>query len=58
MVQDCRLTMAVDEKDNFTALQKGGGVGPMSIEDIDHSMGIALDRTKDLRKVLQDALKD
>ena len=58
MVQDCRLTMAVDEKDNFTALQKGGGVGPMSIEDIDHSMGIALDRTKDLRKVLQDALKE
>jgi exosome complex component RRP42 len=58
MVQDCRLTMAVDEKDNFTALQKGGGVGPLSIEQIDHSMGIALDRVKDLRAILNESLKD
>lgn len=57
MVQDCRLTMAVDEKDNFTALQKGGGVGPLSIEDIDHAMGIALERTKDLRTLLKRTIK-
>ncbi len=58
MVQDCRLTMAVDEDDNFTALQKGGGVGPMSLDQIDAAMDMALERSKDIRKLLLDAVHE
>ncbi|MGY5876062.1 MAG: exosome complex protein Rrp42 [Candidatus Thorarchaeota archaeon] len=57
MVQDARLTLAVDEKNNFTALQKGGGIGPMSIEQIDTAMGMALERSKDLRGLIDEAIK-
>ena len=56
-VQDCRLTMAVDRKDNFTALQKGGGIGPMSLDLIDQAMSMALDRAGDIRKIINDAVK-
>jgi exosome complex component RRP42 len=56
-VQDCRLTMAVDKDDNFTAMQKGGGPGPMSLEMIDQSMGMALDRAKEIRKLITDTMK-
>ena len=56
-VQDCRLTMAVDEKENFTALQKGGGYGPMSLELVDQAMGIALDSAKTIRELLVEATK-
>ncbi|MCJ7817936.1 MAG: hypothetical protein MUP60_03715, partial [Candidatus Thorarchaeota archaeon] len=56
-VQDCRLTMAVDEKENFTALQKGGGSGPISLELVDQAMGIALDNTKAIRDKIHAAVK-
>ena len=56
-VQDCRLTMAVDQKENFTALQKGGGYGPMSLELVDQAMGIALDSAKTIRELLVEATK-
>ncbi len=55
MVQDCRLTMAIDIHDNFTAMQKGGGSGPISLEEIERSMDMALERSKDLRKILYEA---
>ncbi len=57
MVQECRLTMAVDDSDRFTALQKGGGMGPISLDQIDTAMGMALDRSKDLRAMLMEAVK-
>jgi exosome complex component RRP42 len=56
-VQDCRLTMAIDKKDNFTAIQKGGGSGPISIELIDQAMEMALDASKDIHKIIEDAVK-
>jgi len=56
-VHDCRLTMAVDEKENFTALQKGGGYGPMSLELVDQAMGMALDNAKTIRELLVEATK-
>ncbi|NWF95693.1 MAG: exosome complex protein Rrp42 [Candidatus Thorarchaeota archaeon] len=57
MVQDCRITMAVDEKDNFTAMQKGGGVGPISVQLIERAMDMALDKTKAIRTLIRDAMK-
>ncbi|MFX1368135.1 MAG: RNA-binding protein, partial [Promethearchaeota archaeon] len=57
MVQDCRLTMAVDREDRFTALQKGGGAGPISIEMIDQAMGMALERTKEIRELIHESAK-
>ncbi|TFH11495.1 MAG: exosome complex protein Rrp42 [Candidatus Thorarchaeota archaeon] len=56
-VQDCRLTMAVDEKDNFTALQKGGGAGPISLDLVDQAFGMALDNTKIIRDKIHAAVK-
>lgn len=56
-VQDCRVTMAVDKDDRFTAMQKGGGIGPMSIEEIDEAMGMALSRAKDIRDAISEAIK-
>jgi len=56
-VQDCRLTMAVDKNNNFTALQKGGGSGPMSLELIDQAMDIAQEVNKDIHKLIDDAVK-
>jgi exosome complex RNA-binding protein Rrp42 (RNase PH superfamily) len=57
-VQDCRLTMAVDQKENFTALQKGGGFGPMSLDLVDQAMGMALDSAKDIKAIIDEAVKD
>lgn len=57
-VQDCRLTMAVDQKDNFTALQKGGGAGPMSLDLVDQAMGMALDNVRAIDELIQAAAKD
>ena len=57
-VQECRLTMAVDQNENFTALQKGGGSGPMSLDLVDQAMGIALDRSKDIKAIIEAAVKD
>ncbi|MFW9805591.1 MAG: exosome complex protein Rrp42 [Candidatus Thorarchaeota archaeon] len=56
--QDCRLTMAVDKNDNFTALQKGGGSGPISLELIDQAMEMALESHKDIQKLIEDAAKN
>jgi len=56
-VQDCRLTMAVDQKDKFTALQKGGGSGPMSLDLVDQAMGMALDNAKAIKDLINEAAK-
>ncbi|MBN2229474.1 MAG: exosome complex protein Rrp42 [Candidatus Thorarchaeota archaeon] len=56
-VQDCRLTMAVDQNNNFTALQKGGAAGPMSVDLIDQAMGLALDKSKEIRDIINEAVK-
>lgn len=56
-VQDCRLTMAVDRDDKFTAMQKGGGSGPMSLELVDEAMKMALEATKDIRKTIEETVK-
>jgi exosome complex component RRP42 len=56
-VQDCRLTMAIDEKNNFTALQKGGGTGPMSLGLIGDAMDMALDAGKIMREKIDAAVK-
>ncbi len=53
MVQDCRLTMAVDEKGNFTAMQKGGGIGPVSVKMISDAMDLALEKSKYLHEMLR-----
>jgi exosome complex component RRP42 len=57
-VQDCRLTMAVDRDDNFTAMQKGGGIGPMSLELIDRAMEMALAQAKPIRDAINEAVKN
>ncbi|MHA2352508.1 MAG: exosome complex protein Rrp42 [Candidatus Thorarchaeota archaeon] len=56
-VQDCRLTMAVDKNNNFTAMQKGGGSGPMSLELVDQAMEMALESSKEIHKTIEDAAK-
>jgi exosome complex component RRP42 len=56
-VQDCRLTMAIDEKDNFTALQKGGGTGAMSLSLIEDAMNMALDAGKIIREKIDASVK-
>ncbi|MFX1481997.1 MAG: exosome complex protein Rrp42 [Promethearchaeota archaeon] len=56
-VQDCRLTMAVDREDNFTAMQKGGGAGPMSLELIERAMELALESAPHIRGIIDDAVK-
>ena len=56
-VQDCRLTMAVDRDNNFTAMQKGGGSGPMSIELVDKAMDLALESAPSIRKAIEEATK-
>lgn len=56
-VQDCRLTMAVDKDNKFTAIQKGGGAGPMSLELVEKAMDMALETTTDIKKVIVEATK-
>ncbi|MFW9786299.1 MAG: exosome complex protein Rrp42 [Candidatus Thorarchaeota archaeon] len=56
-VQDCRLTMAIDKEKNFTAMQKGGGSGPISLELIDQAMEMALVASEDIHKVINEAVK-
>lgn len=58
MVQDSRLTIAVDEGLNMAAMQKGGGYGPMSTDEIDQAMGLAIDRSQEMMKLIKDAAKD
>ncbi len=56
-VQDCRLTMAVDKDNKFTAIQKGGGAGPMSLELVEKAMDMALETTADIKKAIVEATK-
>ncbi|MHA2359609.1 MAG: exosome complex protein Rrp42, partial [Candidatus Thorarchaeota archaeon] len=56
-VQDCRLTMAVDRDNKFTAMQKGGGSGPMSIELVGNAMDMALESAEGIRKAIEEATK-
>ena len=56
-VQDCRITMAIDEKGNLTAMQKGGGAGPITLEQIDSAITMALDRAKDNLALIKESIK-
>ena len=56
-VQDCRLTMAVDKSNNFTAMQKGGGSGPISVELIDRAMDMALNASKGIHGLIDEVVK-
>lgn len=58
MVQNSRLTIAVDEGLNMAAMQKGGGYGPMSTDEIDQAMGMAIDSSQVMMKLIKDAQKD
>ncbi len=57
MVQDCRLTMAVDKDDKLRAMQKGGGSGPLTLDEIETSMTMAVDRAQDLHKLIKETIK-
>jgi exosome complex component RRP42 len=57
MVQDCRLTLAIDDQDNFTAIQKGGGIGPMSLSMIEQAMDLALDKSRSIRELIKKSVK-
>ncbi len=57
-VQDCRLTMAIDRNDRLTAMQKGGGAGPMTLEEIDQAMGMAFDAGKSIRELVESTAKE
>lgn len=50
-VADARLTVGVTEDGGLCALQKGGEM-PLTIDDIDSMIGIAIDKAAELRKVL------
>ncbi len=57
MVQDCRLTMAVDKDDKLRAMQKGGGSGPLTLDEIETSLTMAIDRAQDLQKLIKETIK-
>ena len=57
-VQNARLTMAVDKDDNLTAMQKGGGDGPIKLEMIDHAIGIALEHAKEFQAKVREVVKE
>ncbi|GAG10218.1 unnamed protein product, partial [marine sediment metagenome] len=48
---DARLTVAVTVDGQLCAMQKGGGV-PLSVEEIDKMIGIALQNAQEIRKAL------
>ncbi|MFH1182615.1 MAG: exosome complex protein Rrp42 [Candidatus Woesearchaeota archaeon] len=50
-VADARLTVGVTEDGGLCALQKGGDM-PLSIDEVDTMIGIAIDKSAELRKVL------
>jgi exosome complex component RRP42 len=50
-VADARLTVGVTENGGLCALQKGGDM-PLTIDDVDTMIGIAIDKSAELRKVL------
>lgn len=49
---DARLTVTVTKDGTMAALQKGEGA-PLTVEDIDKMVGIALDKAPELRKKLE-----
>lgn len=49
-VYDARLTVATLEDGTICAMQKGGD-SPVTFEDIDKMVGIAIDKAKELRKI-------
>ena len=56
-MQDCRLTMAVDKNDKLRAMQKGGGSGPLTLDEIESAMTMAIDRSHDVQKLLEETMK-
>jgi exosome complex component RRP42 len=51
-VMDTRLTIVFEKDDNICALQKGGGSGYFTKEEILEAAKIALEKTKELRKIV------
>lgn len=56
-VMDARLTVATMADGTLCALQKGGN-SPLSIEDINKMIEIGVEKGKELRKILDDSLKE
>ena len=52
LVMDARLTMTLDKDDKICAIQKGGGSGYFTKEEIIEATKIALEKTKELRKIV------
>jgi len=50
-IYDARLSVATTEEDELCALQKGGDE-PLTVEEIQKMVDIAVGKTKDLRKAL------
>lgn len=57
-VQDARLTMAIDKDDNLTAMQKGGGDGPITIDKVDHAIGVAIERAREFQAQIRESVKE
>ena len=55
-VFDARLTVSVLEDDTLCALQKGGDAS-LSVKDIDEMTGLAIKKSQEVRKKLQEALE-
>jgi exosome complex component RRP42 len=51
-VMDTRFTIVLDKDDNICALQKGGGSGYFTKEEILEAAKIAQEKTKELRKIV------
>jgi exosome complex component RRP42 len=51
-VMDARLTMTLDKDGNICAIQKGGGSGYFTKEEILEATKIALEKTEELRKIV------
>jgi exosome complex component RRP42 len=51
-VMDARLTIALDQNGNICAIQKGGGSGYFTKEEIVEASKIALKKTEELRKLV------
>ena len=51
-VMDARLTMTLDKDGNICAIQKGGGSGYFTKEEILDATKTALNKTKELRKIV------
>lgn len=54
---DARLTVACDEKGTISALQKGGNQ-PLTLDEVDKMIDLALDKAKFLREILNEAMKN